>query len=163
MAAVTAAAVAARVGRPSGSLYHRFASRDHLLAEAWLEAVSSFQADYLPALDAGDAAGAARHVVAWSRRHPERATLLTAFRRTDLLGSSWPVEVAGRASAASLALERALDACVRELAAPRQLLLAAVVDLPYGLVRRKLVDGGLSLDDEALVHRAATAILRTDG
>lgn len=138
-------------------------SSDHLLAEAWLEAVASFQTDYLGALDAGDAAGAARHVVAWSRQHPDRAALLTAFRLTDLLGSAWPAEVADRASSASRALARAVSACSRKLAVPREVLLAAAVDLPYGLVRRKLYDGGLSIDDETLVHSAATAILRTAG
>jgi len=158
-AAVTAAAVAARLGRPSGSLYHRFASRDHLLAETWLDAVASFQAGYLSALDADDVPGAARHVVAWSRQQPARAALLTAFRRTDLLGSSWPPEVADRVLATYSELERAIRACARRLAVPPAFLLAAAVDLPYGVVRRKLLDGTLTKEDERVVHRAAGAIL----
>ena len=158
-AAVTAAGVAARLRRPSGSLYHRFASRDHLLAEAWLEAVQSFQVDYLRRLEAGDVPGAARHVVAWSREQPARAALLTAFRRTDMLGSSWPPEVADRAVAAHSVLERALRGCARRLGVPLTAVMAAAVDLPYGLVRRKLSDGTLTRLDEQTVRQAAGAIL----
>lgn len=158
---MTAAEVAARLGRPSGSLYHRFASRDHLLAETWLDAVTSFHVGYLRELHADDAPGAARHVVAWSREQPARAALLTTFRRTDMLGSAWPSEVADRVLVAASDLERALRGCAQRLAAPRGLLLAAAVDLPYGLVRRKLFDGALTKQDEQTVHRAAAAILGT--
>ena len=156
---MTAAEVAARLGRPSGSLYHRFASRDHLLAETWLDAVASFQAGYLRALNADDVGGAARHVVAWSRQQPARAALLTAFRRTDLLHPSWPPEVADRVVTASTALERGIRACARRLAVPHAFLLAAVVDLPYGVVRRKLSNGALTEEDERIVHCAAGAIV----
>jgi len=159
-AGVTAAQVAARLGCPSGSLYHRFASRDHLLVEAWLDAVESFQTGFLQALAIDDVPAAARHVVAWSRTDPPRAALLTAFRRSDLLDAAWPPETADRAVAASSGLERALRECAQRLALPTSLLLAAVVDLPYGLVRRKLADGGaLTQADERTAQRAASAIL----
>ena len=41
--AATTAAVSARSGAPVGSLYHRFGSRDRLLAELWLRTVRRFQ------------------------------------------------------------------------------------------------------------------------
>lgn len=156
---MTAAEVAARLGRPTGSLYHRFASRDHLLAETWLDAVASFHAGYLRALNADDVPRAARHVVAWSRQQPSRAALLTAFRRSDLLGSSWPPEVADRVLAVSAELDGAMSSCARRLDVPAALLMAAAVDLPYGVVRRKLFGGALTEEDERIVHRAARAIL----
>jgi AcrR family transcriptional regulator len=41
--AVTVAAIAGKLKAPIGSFYHRFASRDVLLAELWLNTVLSFQ------------------------------------------------------------------------------------------------------------------------
>ena len=40
--AVTVASVSERVGSPTGSFYHRFASRDVLLGSLWLRAVLEF-------------------------------------------------------------------------------------------------------------------------
>lgn len=158
-AAVTAAHVAARVGRPSGSLYHRFAGRDHLLCEAWLDAVDSFQGDYLNHLRAGDVPLAARHVISWSRQQPARAALLTAFRRSDLLGSSWPPQVTDRATRASTGLDAAIRNCAAHLRVPSRWVVAAAVDLPYGMVRRTLTEGELTDDDERLVQAAAAAVI----
>ena len=42
-AAVTVAAITARLRAPTGSFYHRFASRDALLGELWLNTVKDFQ------------------------------------------------------------------------------------------------------------------------
>src|SRR5260370_40248012 len=40
----TIAAIARALGAPTGSIYHRFDSRDGLLAEVWLGAAPAFQA-----------------------------------------------------------------------------------------------------------------------
>src|SRR5258708_32412009 len=48
--ALTMTAVAAAASAPTGSLYHRFASRDELLAEAWVRTMGSFLDEFLPAL-----------------------------------------------------------------------------------------------------------------
>jgi AcrR family transcriptional regulator len=42
-AAVTVGSVTQHLGAPIGSFYHRFASRDVLLAELWLTTVLAFQ------------------------------------------------------------------------------------------------------------------------
>ena len=39
--------ISRRSGAPSGSLYHRFSSRDNLVALAWLRAARRFQTGYL--------------------------------------------------------------------------------------------------------------------
>jgi len=44
------ASVAARLGAPTGSIYHRFRSRKELMAETWLAAAESFQAGFIAAL-----------------------------------------------------------------------------------------------------------------
>jgi AcrR family transcriptional regulator len=47
--AVTVAAIAGASGAPSGTLYHRFGSRDGILRAAWLRALEGFQARWLEA------------------------------------------------------------------------------------------------------------------
>src|SRR5262245_382938 len=42
----TIGAIARAVGAPTGSIYHRFPSRDVLLAQVWLRAATAFQAEF---------------------------------------------------------------------------------------------------------------------
>src|SRR6266481_9012017 len=58
---VTVAAVSDRLGSPTGSFYHRFASRDVLLGSLWLRTVLEFQTGISDALDADDGLRAALH------------------------------------------------------------------------------------------------------
>ena len=51
--AVTVGSITERLKAPTGSFYHRFASRDVLLGELWLETVLDFQQGITAALDAG--------------------------------------------------------------------------------------------------------------
>ena len=89
--AVTVASVAQRLKAPTGSFYHRFASRDALAGELWLSLVLAFQEGALAAADAGDWLGAALHVPAWSRANPGDARLLLAHRKEEFVqGAEWP-------------------------------------------------------------------------
>ena len=49
---LTASAVARSLSAPSGSVYHRFASRDHLAAALWLRTVERFDRDVVAGLHA---------------------------------------------------------------------------------------------------------------
>src|SRR5579863_10371600 len=75
-AGVTVAAITARLKAPTGSFYHRFASRDALLGELWLKTVLAFQQGIDAALDAGDGLKAALHTPAWVRDHLDEGRLL---------------------------------------------------------------------------------------
>jgi AcrR family transcriptional regulator len=88
--AVTVGAITERLGAPVGSLYHRFASRDVLLAELWLRTVLDFQQGITAALDAGDGLRAALHTPAWVRRHLDEARLLLLYHRDDFVQGGWP-------------------------------------------------------------------------
>ncbi|MGD3112345.1 TetR/AcrR family transcriptional regulator [Streptomyces sp. YGL11-2] len=168
-AAVTMSAVASAVGAPSGSVYHRFTGRTELLAETWLRTVTDFQEGYLAVLNEADsdarraARMAARHVIAWSRAHPERATVLLygaeAFDRAH-----WSPEHRGRAEAGNRRVFAALAAHATALGldgpegADRVAL--ALVDLPLALVRRHLRAGtGLPAHAEDLAEQGASALL----
>src|SRR5947199_9044085 len=90
VSAVTVASVSERVGSPTGSFYHRFASRDVLLGALWLRTVLEFQQGISAALDAGDGLRAALHTPAWVRRHLDEARLLLLYHRDDFVQGGWP-------------------------------------------------------------------------
>lgn len=164
-AQATVAAIARRVGAPIGSVYHRFDSRDALVAEVWLRAVEAFQAGFLAALAAGDATGAACHTPRWSRAHVREARLLLAHRTEDLVSERWPEAVAERAARLRSALERGLRGFARRRygradAALLRRVRFALVDVPYAGVRPHLARGEAPPEDvEALVTAAASAVL----
>jgi AcrR family transcriptional regulator len=92
----TVAAVAQRLGAPSGSIYHRFESRDLLLARLWVRTVRRAQEGFVAALRLPDleqaALEAALHIPRWSRQHLPEATVLLLYRREDL-ADRWPEEL----------------------------------------------------------------------
>ncbi|MFD0539407.1 TetR/AcrR family transcriptional regulator [Actinomadura luteofluorescens] len=114
-AAATIAAIAERLGAPSGSLYHRFGSRDLLLATLWTRCVRRFQDGFVAALDAGDAEAAALHTPRWCRGHPAEAAVLLLHRRRDL-AAAWPAELAAPLEALNARAADALSAFARAAA-----------------------------------------------
>ncbi|MGA5553058.1 TetR/AcrR family transcriptional regulator [Streptomyces lavendulocolor] len=147
--AVTMSAVAQAVGAPSGSVYHRFPGRPALLAEVWLRTVESFQAGYMAVLDAESdprraARAAARHVVAWSRRHPAEATLLF-YGAADFGRADWSEGHTRRADEGNERVFASLGALADALGATdargRERIALALVDLPLTVIRRHLRAG----------------------
>jgi AcrR family transcriptional regulator len=166
--AATIDGVVAASGAPKGSIYHRFATLDDLLAAMWLRAVQRAQAPCLAALDHPDAfEGAVRAGLAvhdFARAHPADARLLVSMRREDLArGVTDPAVAAGLREA-----NAAVEAAVRRLAtrlyrrasrAAVERTLCAVVDPPLGAIRRHLVAGtpippGLRAQLEAAIRAA---------
>jgi AcrR family transcriptional regulator len=168
-AGATVAGIAAAVGAPTGSIYHRFPSRDVLVARLWLRTVAQFQDGLVAVLAEQDPADAGRHAVRyfleWTRDHPVEAQLLLLHRRDDLLADGWPDEVRERAAAVAEQFDDALrDYTRRRLGSlsqdAQQRAAFAVVDIPFAAVRRHLAAGEAPppmLDD--LVVRAHDAVL----
>lgn len=80
-------------GLSTGSIYHRFSSREGLLAETWVNAVKRFQAGFLDALrSARSHAGeeAALATPRFCRAEPEAAVVLACCRRSEFLGPETP-------------------------------------------------------------------------
>lgn len=94
--AASVVAIAQRLGAPSGSIYHRFASRDLILATLWIRTVQQFQRGFLDALADEDCSAAARaavaHTLDWTAGHRSEATVLALYRREDLI-ALWPEEL----------------------------------------------------------------------
>jgi AcrR family transcriptional regulator len=92
-AAVTVDAVIERIRAPKGSFYYRFASRDALLGELWLETVLAFQEGFVAAIDRGDGLAAALHTPIWVRDHLDEARLLLLYNREDFVQGDWPSQL----------------------------------------------------------------------
>jgi AcrR family transcriptional regulator len=161
-------AVADALGAPSGSIYHRFASRDLLLARLWVRTVSEFQRGFLDALDNSESDAAARaamlHTPRWSSEHPSSAALLTRYSRRDLV-KSWPDQLGSELSALNAPVSDALSAFALDRfgEATRDRLIGvrfALVEIPYSLARTHIQERSTvtSREEEFLVA-AGMAVL----
>jgi AcrR family transcriptional regulator len=142
-AAVTVDSVIARLNAPKGSFYYRFASRDALLGELWLDIVLSYQQGFVEAIDAGDGLAAALHTPRWARLHLDDARLLLLFSRHDFVQGDWPAAL--KRGVADQA--QRFEACLRGFAqqafgraGPAQLRRAAFVlaEVPIAAVKGHL-------------------------
>lgn len=167
----TVAAIAADAGAPTGSLYHRFRSRDLLVATLWLETIEHFQVGIFAALDQPDPRRAARdaaaHLISWCRTDSASARLLLLHRREDLVGPDWPDEVRDRAVTLNVKVEGALKDLARRCfgtarAGDVRRIHLAVVGIPFGAVHAHLVAGKPPPPDlDELVLRAHDAVMET--
>jgi len=162
-AAATIGVVARAVGAPNGSIYHRFPSRDVLIAEVWLEDAASCQRDVLAALDRGDGLGAALAVPRWVRAHPLEARVLLLHRREELVGREWPAPVRARAREVTAALDRGVAGFIRRIgrgAAVARRVRFALLDVPYAAVRRDVATGVSPPPDlDALIRSTWGAVM----
>ncbi len=137
-AAVTMSAVARAAHAPSGSMYHRFPTRAALCGELWIRTEERFHAGVHAALATSQdpqtrCVAAARYTVQWCRDHPVEAQVL--LTGADALGAAeWPDDLTSRRRR----LHRSLRGTLAGMPADLDRVNAAVVDIPYALVRRHL-------------------------
>jgi AcrR family transcriptional regulator len=142
--AVTIASISARLRAPTGSFYHRFASRDVLLGVLWLTAVLDFQRGVSEALDSGDGLTAALHTPVWSRAHLDEACLLLLYDRRDFVQGDWPEELRERVADMTSRMQagasrRATAVFGRDGPEERRLAQFVITDVPIAAVRQHLV------------------------
>ena len=141
----TIGAIARSVGAPIGSIYHRFDSRDVLLATVWLRAAAAFQDAFFerlagtPPREAGLAA--ALYMAHRVREHPDEARVLLLHRREDFVDRGWPITFRRRATQVGQQVEREIRAFSRRLCGradvrTARLVAYAVVEAPFAAVRR---------------------------
>lgn len=160
--------ISSRSGAPSGSLYHRFSSRDNLVALAWLRAVRRFQRGYVHGLQAEDPGEAIRRAIAWgveyALREPGDTQLLLSHSQADLLDGAPAAETVAQLAAVNQRLEGALRDLSRRLFASTsrtalERVSYAVIDLPYAALRRHVLARTLSRRTIAPLQAAALAIV----
>jgi AcrR family transcriptional regulator len=138
-AAVTMSAVARATGAPSGSMYHRFPTRAVLCGELWMRTEERFHAGFTSALSASDdpqerCVAGARYAVQWCRDHPAEAQVLLAGADALCL-ADWPDDLAARRRR----LQRKLRRLLAAVPVDPDRLNAALIDIPYAVVRRHLL------------------------
>ena len=145
----TVAGIAREMGAPTGSIYHRFDSRDLLLARVWIRAAKAAQLGFVDALGVDDldaaAVAAALHIPRWSRDNLSLAWVLVLYRREDLV-ERWPAELGEELRNLNTDISAALTAYTkrrygRKWSRHFNRVLFALVDVPYGAVRRYLLAG----------------------
>jgi AcrR family transcriptional regulator len=125
----TVGAIAAASGAPTGSIYHRFASVDELLARLWMRAMRLVQKAMLTA-DEPVAAALAVYDFCLSER--EDALLLSSFRRADFAGAELPADVRAELERLNDEIDPFFDALAERHGGSRDIVLLAIRDLPYG-------------------------------
>jgi AcrR family transcriptional regulator len=137
-------------GAPTGSIYHRFGSRDELVTRLWMRAVRRSQAAFLDAVDVQDpamaAVGGGPSIFDFCRSQPRDARLLVSFRYEDLVRAAPQGPLADELQELNRPVEAAVAGLARALhgrATPAAVghVLLVVFDLPYGAVRRHLIAG----------------------
>src|SRR5206468_2287458 len=133
-----------------GSIYHRFASLNDLLAAMWARAVHRSQNAFLAALDEPDAMNAAiacaLSIHDFAQREPADARLLASLRREDLIERVEAPRLRRELAELNRPLREALAELARRLFADAtraelESTVFAVVDLPIGAIRRHLIAG----------------------
>ena len=146
----TISAIARAVGAPTGSIYHRFDSRDVLLAEVWLGAATAFQAAFIDRL-AGPSAreaglAAALYMAQRVRERPREARVLLLHRREDFVDRGWPVSMRRRAEQLGSQVETELRRfssrlCDRQDVRTVRCITYAVLTAPFAGVRPHVAAG----------------------
>lgn len=165
--ALTVSALAGGMKAPIGSVYHRFPSRDVILAELWIRAVEQFQRGFLEAL-ACNGLLASLYTAEWVRKHPNEGRLLLLYRREELFSGDWPEHLKDDVAR----LSREMDSGIRSFAQKRFGSLTkeslrrstfALVDVPLAAVRQYLQKGQPppGIVDE-LIRETYLAIIRGD-
>lgn len=141
----TIGAIAQAVGAPTGSIYHRFDSRDVLLARVWLRAAGAFQTAFFERLAGQEPRGAglaaALYMAQRVREHPREARLLLLHRREDFVDRGWPAPLRRQAAQLAQQIEIELRAfarrlCGREDVRTVRLVTYAVIEAPFAAIRR---------------------------
>lgn len=139
----TVADVTAGLGAPSGSIYHRFPTRETLFVSAWIRCVHQFQETLATVTDIDDPLKAIVEtgllIPRFCREHPDAARTLALYRHSALLTDppkGMSAELAGLNDPVASHITDLTRRRFGEVT-PRRLELIALAcrDTPYGMVR----------------------------
>ena len=167
--AATIGAIGNMLKAPSGSIYHRFASRDVLLGRLWLSKAAFFQNRFAAALaDANPARAGLAAALSMPRAVRDDfagARIMLLHRRDDFLDGDWPPDMASEAIRLKHEADDAMNEIARRLFGPvsaetLRLVNFAVIDVPLAAVRRHVAVNELppaSVED--LIARTYAALI----
>ena len=167
--AATVADVTHELGAPSGSIYHRFPTRESLFASAWIRCVHQFHDTFATITDIDDPLEAIVEtgllIPRFCRENPDKARTLTLYRHSELLagppkgliddltGLNDPVV----AHISELTRRRFDDVTPRSV----ELVALACRETPYGMVRG-LIGGEIPAWLDQPIAAAITAVASLD-
>jgi AcrR family transcriptional regulator len=170
--AATIGAIGALLDAPSGSIYHRFPSRDVLLGRLWLSKAALFQNNFVAALANEDpvvaAVEGALSLPRTTRADFAGARIMLLHRREDFLGDGWPAEMQAEARRLRRQVHDALERITRRLfgrvsAVTLRTATFAVLDIPFGVVRRHVAANEPPPPAvDRLIETASLAIIRAE-
>lgn len=169
-AGLTLRGLATATGASNGTIYHAFSSKDQLLAQVWLRAWGRLNDHLVEAVEAGAGSGqsgedvvvaAALAPVTFVRRYPTSARLFFAQRRDQLFSGDLPPEVQAELQSVQQGFVELMITLARSMwtRADRdavEAIAVCVVDLPTGLLRRRLLEGQVA--DEVTRARLEAAV-----
>lgn len=147
--------IARRLGAPSGSIYHRYPTKQHLLGAVWVEIFTDYQQALEPILERDApltdlATSVVELIFGWVEHDVARANLLMRFRTEDFDEREWPDEVVAGVRACNAAMAAALARLADRHELDHRDLLFALVDIPAAAARRSIL----------LADPSATALLK---
>ena len=164
LGALTIAGLSTRVTAPIGSVYHRFPSRDALLAELWLTVIESFQNEWLKILQI-NGLQATLYSLQWVRSHPHKARIMLLYRIDDLISGEWPKDLQKRALSLSRELHEGIASFAKKQfgSATKEYIdrtLFAIHDAPMGILRRYLQENKIPPESVAdLIRETYEAVI----
>src|SRR5262245_24800318 len=167
--AATIGAIGHMLKAPSGSIYHRFASRDVLLGRLWLRKAAFFQDRFAAALADPDpfkaGLAAALSMPRAVREDFAGARIMLLHRRDGFLDGDWPLEMACEAIRLKQQVDDAMNEIARRLfgrvsAEALRLVNFAIIDVPFAAVRRHVAVNELPPRSlEELIARTYAALI----
>src|SRR5262249_53996502 len=154
-AAATIGAIGALLDAPSGSIYHRFPSRDVLLGRLWLAKAAFFQNRFVAALRDPDPWIAGRESALSLPRSVRvdfaGARIMLLHGREDFLSAEWPADMSDEAIRLGRQVHDALNDITRRLfgrLTPKTLRLVtfAILDVPFAAVHRHVAKNAVPPD-----------------
>ncbi|MGQ0686801.1 TetR/AcrR family transcriptional regulator, partial [Bradyrhizobium sp.] len=163
---VTIQSLAAASGATVGSIYHRFASREEILGQAWLFAVRSFQSEFVPAVDAAttvrEGVAAALTVPRWSRQNPALAGLLALRRQEDFLDERTPASLRREAAGINKFVMKVVGTFAARCRRTELQCQTALIAMPYGAVRMFLPKQTPPTEIDDMIAAAYRAVMKVE-
>ncbi len=160
--AVTLQGVVDGTGFSMGSLYHRYRSREGLLAAAWLDALEAFQGQFAPLIEQGGLDAGARAALltpVFCRQEPARAVILACCRASEFVSDDTPAPLRERIDLANRRAAGALKRFSQRVEVDLMTCQLAIVGMPLGAVRLFLPAQPVPLALDERIHTAYRALM----
>ncbi|MBK8629489.1 MAG: helix-turn-helix transcriptional regulator [Sphingomonadales bacterium] len=162
--AVTTSAVQEAAKLSTGSLYHRFGSREGLLAETWAFALLSFQPQFVEALAVPDkpVGEIAAVTPRFCREHRAQALILSCCNARQFMSEDTPHAIRLKIEEANQATGIALKEFAQRRGFDLDACRLALIAFPLAAVQQYLPDREVPLDGDQHVAHAAHAMLESE-